>query len=85
MGILLIFLVMLMGAFPRFLAWLGIATGGLGIVAETLRHAVPALYPGYGLLMWMWFVTMGIALIRLAARIKPCRAPRMSSPRPPQS
>ena len=26
---------------------------------------VPALYGGYGLLMWAWFVAVGIVLIRL--------------------
>lgn len=67
-GILLISLVMRKGVLPRALAWLGIATGGLGIVAEALRHAVPEFYWGYGVLMWVWFVAVGIALIRLAGR-----------------
>jgi hypothetical protein len=68
LGILLISVVMLKGVLPRTLAWLGIATGGLGVVAEALRHAVPEFYWGYGLLMWVWFVAVGIALIRLARR-----------------
>ncbi|MDN4644324.1 DUF4386 family protein [Arthrobacter sp. PsM3] len=76
-GILLISIVMLNGVLPRALAWLGIATGGLGIAAEALRHAVPELYGGYGVLMWVWFVAAGIALIRLAGRTprRPSRAP----------
>lgn len=68
LGILLISVVMLKGVLPRSLAWLGIATGGLGVVAEALRHAVPEFYWGYGVLMWVWFVAVGIALIRLAGR-----------------
>lgn len=74
LGILLISVVMLKGALPRFLAWLGIATGALGVVAEALRHAVPELYPGYGLLLWVWFVAVGVALIRLAGRRAPVGA-----------
>ncbi|HEX9089179.1 MAG TPA: DUF4386 family protein [Arthrobacter sp.] len=67
-GILLISLVMLKGVLPWALAWLGIATGALGVAAEALRHAVPEFYWGYGVLMWVWFVATGIALIRLAGR-----------------
>ncbi|MET4134601.1 hypothetical protein ABIC21_000803 [Pseudarthrobacter sp. PvP090] len=68
LGILLISLVMLKGVLPGALAWLGIATGGLGVVAEALRHAVPEFYWAYGVLLWVWFVAVGLALIRLAAR-----------------
>ena len=68
LGILLISVVMLKGVLPRALAWLGIATGGLGVIAEVLRHAVPEFYLGYGLLLWVWFVAVGIALVRLARR-----------------
>ncbi|MDZ4090767.1 MAG: DUF4386 family protein [Arthrobacter sp.] len=68
LSILLISVVMLRGVLPRTLAWLGIATGGLGVVAEALRHAVPEFYWGYGVLLWVWFVAVGLALIRLAAR-----------------
>ncbi|MET3952125.1 DUF4386 family protein [Arthrobacter sp. UYEF36] len=67
LGILLISVVMLKGVLPRALAWLGIVTGGLGSIAEALRHAVPESYWGYGVLMWVWFVAVGVALIRLAA------------------
>lgn len=68
LGILLISVVMLKGVLPGALAWLGIATGGLGVIAEVLRHAVPEFYLGYGLLLWVWFVAVGIALVRLARR-----------------
>lgn len=68
LGILLISVVMRKGVLPRTLAWLGIATGGLGVIAESLRHAVPGFYWSYGVLLWVWFVAVGIALIRLAMR-----------------
>ena len=44
---------------------------GGGAVAEALRHAVPGFYGGYGVLMWVWFVAVGIALIRLSRRTVP--------------
>ncbi|MFJ6000648.1 DUF4386 family protein [Arthrobacter sp. NPDC092385] len=68
LGILLISLVMTRGVLPRWLALLGIATGALGVVSEALRHAAPEFYWGYGVLLWVWFVATGIALIRLARR-----------------
>lgn len=74
LGILLISVVMLKGVLPRAVAWLGIATGGLGIIAEALRHAVPEFYWGYGVLLWVWFVAVGIALLRLAGRMPGKRA-----------
>lgn len=52
--------------FPPWIAWLGVATGALGVVSEILRHAVPEFYWGYGILLWAWFIATGIALIRLS-------------------
>lgn len=75
LGILLISLAMLRGIVSRTIAWLGVATGTLGVVSETLRHAAPSFYWGYGVLLWVWFVAIGIALIRLAMRT-PKREPR---------
>jgi hypothetical protein len=69
LGILLMGLAMRTGRkgqFPRYLAWLGIGTGGLGVVSEILRHAFPGFYWGYGILLWVWFAATGIALIRLS-------------------
>lgn len=69
LGILLMGLAMLSGRkgpFPRHLAWFGIGTGGLGVVSEILRHALPGFYWGYGILLWVWFLAAGIALIRLS-------------------
>ncbi|UTT68007.1 DUF4386 family protein [Arthrobacter sp. DNA4] len=69
LGILLMGLAMLTSGkatFPRYLAWLGIATGALGVVSELLRHAAPGFYWGYGILLWVWFIATGVALIRLS-------------------
>lgn len=69
LGILLMGLAMLRAGqaiFPRSLAWVGIATGALGVVSEVLRHAAPSFYWGYGILLWVWFVATGIALIRMS-------------------
>ncbi|MFF2347359.1 DUF4386 family protein [Pseudarthrobacter sp. NPDC058119] len=69
LGILLMGLAMLrsgQAVFPRYLAWTGIATGALGVASEVLRYAAPSFYWGYGILLWVWFVATGIALIRLS-------------------
>lgn len=69
-GILLMAIAMSKGSkalFPRWIAWLGVATGALGVASEILRHAVPEFYWGYGILLWAWFISIGIALIRLSA------------------
>ncbi|WP_448810523.1 DUF4386 domain-containing protein [Agromyces bauzanensis] len=66
-GILLVSLVMLRSTLPRTLAWLGIATGVVGVASEVLRYAAPMFYSVYGLLLWAWFVMVGIVLLRLAS------------------
>ena len=50
---------------PRPVAWLGILTGELGVAGEALRHAAPMFYWGYGVLLWVWFIAVDVALIRL--------------------
>jgi hypothetical protein len=75
-GILLISLVMTKGVMPRAIGWLGVATGALGMLSEALRHAAPFFYWGYGILLWVWFIAVGIALIAPGRR-----TPRMSAPR----
>lgn len=67
-GILLISFVMTRGVFPRILGWLGVTTGSLGVIAEALRHAVPSFYWAYGVLLWIWFIATGVALLRLGRR-----------------
>jgi len=77
-GIFLISLVMLRGVLPQAVAWLGLATGALGVVSEALRFVAPSFYWGYGVLLWAWFIAVGISLLRLAAS-----APRrVTSPAP---
>lgn len=70
-GILLISIVMIRGVLPRPVAWLGVATGALGVVSEALRHIAPLFYWTYGVLLWAWFIAVGIALLRLAGRTDP--------------
>ncbi|NUT70970.1 DUF4386 family protein [Pseudarthrobacter sp. C4D7] len=69
LGILLMGLAMLSAggaALPRHLGWLGCATGSVGVASEILRYAAPDVYWGYGVLLWVWFIATGIALIRLS-------------------
>jgi hypothetical protein len=73
-GILLISFVMTRGVVPRAVGWLGVATGALGMLSEALRYAAPFFYWGYGILLWVWFIAVGISLILLGRR-----TPRMSS------
>ena len=53
-------------ALPKMLSWLGIAIGALGVIS-----VVPALKDvayGFGLLQIVWFVWLGIAMLRTASR-----------------
>ncbi len=65
LGILLLSLAMRKGGFPAGVAWLGIATGAVGIVSEALRDQIGAGYYLYGLLLPAWFVASGWRLYRL--------------------
>ena len=76
-GIFLISMVMTRGVLPRAVAWLGVLTGAMGILSEALRHAAPQFYWAYGILLWAWFIAVGIALIRLGRR-----TPRSTAPPP---
>lgn len=67
-GILIMSLVMLRGVFSRSLAYLGIATGAIGIVSESLRPVLGVGYIFYGLLLLVWFIAIGWGLYRLAGR-----------------
>lgn len=67
MGILLISLLMLRGKLPAGLAWLGVATGVIGIVSEVLRPVLGWAYAVYGVLLFAWLVWIAFALWRLAA------------------
>jgi hypothetical protein len=62
----LIELVMLKGVFHKGVAYLGIATGAIGIISEVLRPIIGPGYYIYGLLLPIWFVAVGWKLYRLA-------------------
>ncbi|MFI5622473.1 hypothetical protein ACIA03_03315 [Nocardioides sp. NPDC051685] len=62
LGILLISLLMLRGTFSRRLAWLGVATGAIGIVSEALRPVLGWSYALYGLLLFGWLIWIALAL-----------------------
>jgi hypothetical protein len=66
MGILIFSLVMLKGVFHKGVAYLGIATGAIGIISEALRPIIGPGYYIYGLLLPIWFVAAGWKLYRLA-------------------
>lgn len=65
LGILLISVLMLRGVFPKALAWLGVATGAIGIVSEVLRPVLGGAYALYGLLLIVWLTWIAVALWRL--------------------
>ncbi len=67
LGILIISLAMLMGVFSKGVAYLGIATGALGIVCETFRDVIGPGYYIYGLLLPTWFIAVGWKLYRLGS------------------
>lgn len=64
-GILLVGLVTLKGGVPRWVACLGVVTGGVGTVSEALRPLLGAGYTVYGILLLAWFLAVGVTLRRL--------------------
>lgn len=69
LGILLLSLVMLKGVFHKSAAYMGIATGAIGIVSEVLRNVIGPGYLVYGLLLPIWFLVVGWKLYRLGSRL----------------
>lgn len=67
LGVLLISLLMLKGVFPKGLAWLGVATGGIGIVSEALRPLLGWAYAVYGILILVWLIWVAWALWKVAS------------------
>lgn len=65
-GILIVSLVMLKGIFRRWIVYLGIATGAIGVVSEALKPILGLGYIVYGLLLMLWFIAIGWELLRLA-------------------
>jgi hypothetical protein len=74
LGILLLSLLMLRGGFARRLAWLGTATGAVGVVAEVLRPVLGWAYATYGLLLFVWLAWIALALRRHASAGQPALA-----------
>ncbi len=66
-GVLILSIVMLRGVFPRSVAYLGIATGALGVVSEALRPVMGMGYALYGVLIVVWFGVIGWRLYRLGS------------------
>ena len=54
--------------FGRGLAVLGVLTGAIGILSETLRTMIGPAYMLYGLLLPLWFALVGRMLLRLGRR-----------------
>jgi hypothetical protein len=65
LGILILSVAMLQGAFPRVVAYLGIATGLVGMGCEILRPVLGGWYALYGILL-IWLVAVGWRLYRLS-------------------
>jgi hypothetical protein len=65
LGILLLSLAMLRGVFPRLVAYLGILTGAVGMVCESLRPVIGSWYALYGIL-FLWVAAVGWRLYQLS-------------------
>ncbi len=64
-GILLVSLLMLKSVFSQRVVYLGIVTGAIGIVCETLRPLLGPGYAVYGLLLFVWLPLLGWQLYKL--------------------
>ena len=65
LSILVISIVMLKGVFSKWVAWLGIVSGGAGIICESLRPMIGAAFSIYGVVL-IWLIAVGWKLYRLA-------------------
>jgi hypothetical protein len=63
-GVLILSLAMLRGVFHKAVAYLGIVSGVVGIVCESLRPVIGAWYGIYGILL-IWLLAVGWKLLRL--------------------
>ncbi len=68
-GMLIVSLVMLRGVFAGWVAYLGIATGLLGIASEALRPVIEGGYGVYGVLLLVWVGAVGWRLSRRATEM----------------
>lgn len=65
-GMLVVSIAMTKGGFARWVAFLGIATGTLGIVSEVLRPIIEGGYALYGVLLLVWTGAVGWRLLALS-------------------
>src|SRR5450759_4508609 len=79
-GMLIVSIVMLKGGFPKAVAYLGVATGVLGISAEALRMVFEGFYVFYGVLLPIWMGAVGWNLYRLGRRSGPGLVQNAPSP-----
>lgn len=70
LAILLLSLCMARGVYHRGIAVLGIATGVIGMLFEAIRPQLGALYGLYGILLFAWFVAVGLKLSRLGFGVR---------------
>jgi hypothetical protein len=73
-GITLMSLLMLKGVFARGLAWLGVATGVIGIASEALRPLLGWAYAIYGIMILVWLLWLAWALWKLGTSPVPAMA-----------
>jgi len=66
LGFLILALVMVRSAFSRWIAYLGVATGALGVVTEALRPILGGGFTLYGVLLLVWLGAVGWQLHRLS-------------------
>lgn len=66
-GILIISLVMLKGVFHKGVAYLGIATGAIGIISEALRPILGFGYTVFFVLEVIWLIAVGWKLYRMGS------------------
>jgi len=64
-SILLVSIIMLKGVFSKWVAWLGIVSGGVGIICESLRPMIGAAFSIYGVVL-IWLIAVGWKHYRLA-------------------
>jgi len=70
-GILIASLVMLRGVFPKWVAYLGIVTGVVGVLSEALRPVIGLAYIVFFVLEVIWLIAVGWRLYRLGSKASP--------------
>lgn len=80
LGILLISLTLLRGPLGAGVAWLGVATGAIGLISEILRPILGWAYALYGLLLFAWLIWVAVALWTWGSRAGRADAPPAEPP-----